>query len=147
MGMNRLLFPLFLLFAVGATAFVLIAVVVARSPYTHANLSPEGYQRTEVTYVGEERPFQGFRLADPRLASSGDPVADGRLLFIKYGCASCHGLEGQGGALSHNIAKERASTITRRVRKGFKTMPSFDPQVLPDKDLEKIITFLKSLEK
>ena len=57
-------------------AFTLIAVVIARSPYTHGNLRPEGYNRTDVIYLGEEHPFEGIWLADPGLASSGDPAQD-----------------------------------------------------------------------
>lgn len=125
-------------------AFTLIAVVIARSPYTHGNLRPEGYDRTDVIYLGEKHPYEGMGLADPRLASTGDPAQDGRALFFGYGCASCHGLQGKGGAVGDDISEDSASTIDRRVRRGPKTMPSFDPSVLSDIDLEKLIAFLKS---
>ena len=125
-------------------AFTLIAVVIARSPYTHGNLRPEGYDRTDVIYLGEEHPFEGIGLADPGLASTGDPAQDGRVLFFGYGCASCHGLNGQGQAVGKDLSKSDAEEISKEVRKGPKTMPSFDPSVLSDVDLEKLIAFLKS---
>jgi len=125
-------------------AFTLIAVVIARSPYTHGNLRPEGYDRTDVIYLGEEHPFEGIGLADPRLASTGDPAQDGRVLFFGYGCASCHGLKGQGAAVGKDLSKADAEEISREVRRGPKTMPSFDLSVLSDADLEKLIAFLQS---
>jgi len=125
-------------------AFTLIAVIIARSPYTHGNLRPEGYDRTDIIYLGEEHPFDGFPLADPALASTGDPAQDGRVLFFGYGCASCHGLKGQGAAVGKDLSKADAEEISKEVRRGPKTMPSFDPSVLPDSDLQKLIAFLKS---
>jgi len=125
-------------------AFTLIAVIIARSPYTHGNLQPEGYNRTDIIYLGEEHPFAGIPLADPALASAGDPAQNGRVLFFGYGCASCHGLKGEGGPVGKKIAGASELRISRQVRAGPKTMPSFDPSVLPDSDLQKLIAFLQS---
>jgi len=125
-------------------AFTLIAVIIARSPYTHGNLRPEGYNRTDIIYLGEEHPFEGIGLADPRLASTGDPAQDGGVLFFGYGCASCHGLQGKGGAVGKNLSSANSEEISDNVRQGPKTMPPFDSSVLPDSDLQKLIAFLKS---
>jgi len=125
-------------------AFTLIAVVIARSPYTHGNLRPEGYNRTDIIYLGGDHPYDGFPLADPALASTGDPAQDGGVLFFGYGCASCHGLQGKGAAVGKDLSKADAEEISQQVRRGPKTMPSFDPSVLPDSDLQKLIAFLKS---
>lgn len=127
-------------------AFTLIAVVIARSPYTHGNLRFAGYDRTEIAYLGEEHPFEGLALADPQLASTGDPLLDGQALFLRYGCASCHGLKGQGAAWSKEIFDERPSTIARKVRRGPETMPAYSESLLPDDELDKLIAFLKSVE-
>ena len=125
-------------------AFTLIVIIIARSPYTHGNLRPEGYDRTVVIYLGEEHPFPGIGLADPSLASTGDPAQDGRILFFRYGCASCHGLNGQGQAVGKDLSKSDAEEISKEVRRGPKTMPAFEPETLPEADLEKLIAFLRS---
>ena len=134
------------LITISGLAFTLIAIVIARSPYTHGNLSPQGYGRTEIAVVGEEQPFEGLGLADPQLAQTGDPVQDGRALFFQYGCASCHGLKGQGGAVGKDLGSANAEEISDEVRQGPKTMPSFDASLLPDSDLQKLIAFLRSIE-
>ena len=133
------------LITISGLAFTLIGIVIARSPYTHGNLSPEGYHRTEIALVGEEQPFEGLGLADPRLAQTGDPVQDGRVLFFGYGCASCHGFQGQGAIVGKDLGNSDAEEISEEVRKGPKTMPSFDATLLPDSDLQKLIAFLRSI--
>ena len=125
-------------------AFTLIAIIIARSPYTHGNLRPEGYNRTDIIYLGEDHPFDGIALADPSLASTGDPVQDGRVLFFGYGCASCHGLQGKGGAVGKNLSSANSEEISDNVRQGPKTMPAFETGTLSDGDLTKLIAFLKS---
>ncbi len=132
------------LIAISGLAFTLIAIVIARSPYTHGNLSPQGYDRTEIAYVGEEAPFDGLGLADPQLARTGDPVQDGRALFFQYGCTSCHGFQGQGGTLGADLDEASPSEIRREVRKGPEGMPAYVSSFLSDDDLEKIIAFLTS---
>ena len=126
-------------------ALTLIVVIIYRSPYTHGNLSPEGYNRTDVIRLGEAHPFTGIGLADPSIALTGDPVQDGGALFFGYGCASCHGLQGQGGPVGKDLSKSDSEEITDEVRKGPKTMPAFESGVLSDSDLEKLIAFLRSV--
>ena len=128
-------------------AFTLVAVVIARSPYTHGNLRPEGYDRTEIARVGQEAQFEGVGLADPQLASIGDAAQDGRALFFQYGCASCHGLKGQGGAVGADLDVDdiNLSEFGREVRKGPKGMPSFTEETISEQDLEKLYSFLESV--
>jgi mono/diheme cytochrome c family protein len=135
------------LIAISGLAFTLIAIVIARSPYTHGNLSPQGYDRTEIAYIGEEAPFDGLGLADPQLARTGDPIRDGALLFFQYGCASCHGIRGQGGVLGTDLDEASPSEIRREVRDGPEGMPAFRSDYLSDEDVEKIIAFLTSRDK
>jgi len=142
----RFFVPAVLTFTISGLAFTLIAIVIARSPYTHANLSPEAYDRTEIAYVGEEHPFDGLGLADADLAQTGEPVEDGRALFFRYGCASCHGLKGQGGAVGKDLSEADAEEISEKVRKGPKTMPAYESGTLSESDLEKLIAFLEAAE-
>ena len=130
--------------AISGLAFTLIAIVIARSPYTHGNLSSEGYNRTEIAYVGEEYPFDGLGLADPELARTGDPVQDGRLLFFRYGCTSCHGFQGQGAVVGKDLEEASPSEIRREVRDGPEGMPAYVSSFLSDEDLEEIVAFLMS---
>lgn len=145
--MRNLLLPLFVVFAVGSIAFVLIFVVVARSPYTHANLRPEGYDRTEIALLDEEPPFEGFGLSDPRLADTGDAAQDGQALFFQYGCASCHGLQGQGGTVATDLDVDdmSLSEFQRDVRRGPKGMPSYGEETLSDEVAERMYIFLKAV--
>jgi len=129
---------------ISGLAFTLIAIVIARSPYTHGNLSPAGYHRTEVALVGDERPFEGLELADPRLAQTGDPIQDGRVLFFRYGCASCHGFQGEGATVGKDLEDASPSEIRREVRDGPEGMPAFAAPFLSDEDLDKIVAFLRS---
>ena len=126
-------------------AFTLIAVIIARSPYTHGNLHAEGYNRTDIIYLGQEHAFEGVPLADPALATTGDAAQNGRVLFFGYGCASCHGLQGQGGPVGKEISGDSALKISSKVRDGPKTMPAFDAGVFPDSDLQELIAFLQSV--
>lgn len=125
-------------------ALTLVVVIIYRSPYTHGNLSAEGYDRTDIIYVGDEQPYDGIGLTDLSAALSGDPVQDGSTLFFAYGCASCHGVKGEGSAVGPEIAGDSALKIGTKVREGPKTMPAYDLSVLSDADLEKLVAFLHS---
>jgi mono/diheme cytochrome c family protein len=139
--------PIVVAIMMGGLAFTLVGVIIARSPYTHGNLNPEGYDRTEIAYVGEEPPFEGLGLADPQLANTGDPVQDGKALFFQYGCASCHGTQAQGTTLvDDDIIGYKASRLRGEVRKGPEGMPIFHVGVLSDEDIDKIAAWLASLD-
>lgn len=146
--MNRYFVPAILAFAISGLAITLIVVVVARSPYTHGNLaSAAGYTRTKVAYLGENYVFEGMPLAKPEQAQTGDPLRDGGLLFFRYGCASCHGAAGEGGATGKDLTDTSTSKIEKKVRDGPKGMPAFSSDSLSDSDLEKLITYIQSSEK
>jgi len=128
-------------------AFTLIAIIIARSPYTHGNLRPQGYDRTEIAYAGEEHAYEGLGLADPQLASTGDPAQDGRVLFFKYGCAGCHGLKGKGGPVGTKLDPDEISVgeLQKDVRQGPKGMPAFLEETLSDEEIAKLHAFLQSV--
>ena len=142
MKMRASLFTIAALITVSGLAFTLVGIVIARSPYTHANLSPQGYDRTEVAIVGEEFPFEGLGLADP-FTATGDPVQDGRLLYFQYGCRSCHG-SGVGAIVGEDLDEVSPSEVRREVRDGPGGMPAYSSSLLSDEDLELIIAFLRS---
>ena len=128
-----------------ALAFTLIGVILARSPYTHHNLEPEGYDRTELTSFDEPYPpYKGPGLANPELAHTGDPVRDGEALFFGNGCASCHGLGGRGAVLGGELDIDEFADLLKDVRRGPKGMPGFAEEVLSDEDVEKLFAFLEA---
>jgi mono/diheme cytochrome c family protein len=146
--MNRYFVPAVLTIAISGLAITIIGVVVARSPYTHGNLaSPAGYTRTKVAYLGETYLFEGMPLAKPAEAQTGDAVHDGGLLFFQYGCASCHGASGAGGAVGKDLSDASANKIKTKVRDGPKGMPAFSADALSDADMEKLIAFVQSSQK
>jgi mono/diheme cytochrome c family protein len=132
---------------ISGLAFTLVVVVIAQSPYTHGNLRPEGYDRTDIAFVGDDLPYHGFSLADPESARTGDPVRDGLSIFVGSGCASCHGLTGQGAAVGADLDLDDLDLVDLRkeVRKGPKQMPAFLEQVLSDEEIEKVFAFLESV--
>ncbi len=145
--MSRFFVPAVFLALISGLAFGLIVGVVARSPETHANVRPEGFDRTPIGYVGEEIPYTGIGLADPGLALNADPVARGRLLFLGYGCAACHGLASQGGVVGPNLDLEELwlEDFRLAVRSGPGGMPVFMEEILNNDDLDTIYAFLKMI--
>lgn len=144
--MGRYFVPAVVLAAVSGLAFVLIAVIVARSPYTHGNLSPpDEYTRTPLSFVGEEYEFHGLGLDGLARPETDSPEELGRYLFIMAGCALCHGPQGQGGVVGPDLREATRSEILRAIRKGPKGMPSFTDDVLSDDDRENIVAYLLSL--
>lgn len=131
--------PTALLFAVSGLALTLTAGIIARSPYTHGNLSPAGYDRTDVIYLGEKLPVQrGPAGKDSRA----EPAISGRALFIGLNCAACHGLKGQGGVFAPVIVGTDAETLATYTRKSPSGMPSFEG--LTEDDLNALAAFLRA---
>lgn len=142
--MNKFFVPAILTLTISGLAITLIAIVIARSPYTHGNLSAKGYGRTTVAYVGQQYQFEGTGLTDPSLAGGSDAVSNGKMLFLQAGCASCHGLNAQGGAVGPKIAGSSASKVLQRVRSPRGGMPAYPATVLSDDQVKQIAAFLAS---
>jgi len=145
--MSRFFVPAVFLTLISGLAFGLIVGIVARSPETHANVRPEGFDRTPIGYVGDEIPYTGIGLADPGLVLNADPVTRGRLLFLGNGCAACHGLASEGGVVGPNLDLEELdrSDFGPVVRSGPGGMPIFAEEILSDDDLDTIYAFLKAI--
>lgn len=143
--MSRYFIPSVLAATISGLAVVLIWGIVARSPETHANVRPEGFDRAPISYVGQDSPFTGVGLADPQPAA--DPASRGRFLFFGLGCATCHGLAGQGGVVGPRLDPRElgAGDLRQDVRRGPRGMPAFDDTTVSDEDLEAIFRYLQSL--
>src|SRR5262245_59292494 len=78
--------------------------------------------------------------------NNGDPKK-GRQLFVKYGCYTCHGYEGQGTAAGAHLAPRPIATaaLIAYVRHPGGQMPPYTAKVVPDADLVDIRAFLASV--
>ncbi|MCL1599871.1 MAG: cytochrome c, partial [Actinomycetia bacterium] len=133
-----------------ATAAVITAtgmvIVFVRAPVANTHITdPHTYTRTPIAYIDTAFPYIGFGLEDEIAVDTGDAVADGSLLFFKYGCAACHGLNGQGATVGPELAGETGSfgNFAEDVREGPKGMPAYGEAAISDENLQKIHAFLK----
>ncbi len=145
--MNRFFVPAVLAATISGLGFGLVVGIIARSPETHANVHPEGFDRTPIGYIGEQANFESLGLADPGLLTAAGPEERGRLLFLGAGCVTCHGLANQGGVVGPvlDIGELTLSDFRRAVQTGPRGMPVFPEEMLSDDDLEAIYAFLEAL--
>ena len=81
-------------------------------------------------------------------AASAQPAGDaerGKAAFLRYGCYTCHGFEGQG-VPGRKLAPNPLpySAFSNFVRTSPGEMPTFTQKVLPDQDLADIHAYLRS---
>jgi len=74
--------------------------------------------------------------------------AQGRELFVTYGCWQCHGYEGQGSIAGVRIAPTLLpyAAFEQLVRRPANVMPAYAPSALPDDVLQDIFAFVQSVE-
>jgi mono/diheme cytochrome c family protein len=132
----------------GLVAFLALVVLMigARSPYTHANLA-EGfdprYYRTAQILVSADTVFAG--LSRDVAPAGANPVTRGASLYVTQGCASCHALEGRGGPVGPRLVGVDDETVANRVRQGPVGMPRFSAAGLTDAEISDITAYLRSL--
>ncbi len=129
--------------ATGLMGFIAIGLLalLLRGPETHSNLNPEGYDRTAVAYLEASYLYAGLGHAEESL--SGDAIADGRVLFMSAGCASCHGVNAQGTAAARSPAfatRDWLDSVTRSGQPGG--MPAYSESDLSNGQLDAIHAFL-----
>ncbi len=124
--------------AVLLIGFTLIGIL-ARSPDTRANFqdAPEGYDRTELSSIGAEDEFEGL---NPLLGDS--PQAN----YVGAGCASCHGLSGEGAVVGPDIWGKNFEDMLEVVRDGEHGMPVYGPDRLTDAQIEALTNYLNELK-
>jgi hypothetical protein len=122
-----------------------MVIVFVRAPVANSHvIDPEGYDRTIVNYLDVTYPYDGFGLDDESLAQTGDPIADGEVLYFQFACAACHGLGGKGAIVAPELVDELGSlgSFTTDVREGPKGMPLYDEATISDENIEKIYAYL-----
>ncbi len=142
---RNLLMPTFIGGAVVVLGLTLVTIV-ARGPYTHANLNlgfDHSYTRTQQMLVGAPVPEAGGMPVAP----SNDQVQLGRQLFVSEGCASCHGLDGKGGIIGPSIVGTKAEKLRVETTVGPKGMPPYATGALTDQDLAAIAAYLDEMAK
>ena len=143
---QNMLLPAFIGSAVLLIALTLLTIV-ARSPYTHSNLNTDfdsRYTRTDQIVVGAPIPFGTDRLAVPPAKVQ---VEFGKQLFIANNCASCHGLDGEGGIVGPFILGKKAEELRTVTNIGPKGMPAYAPDALSNEDLAAIAAYLSIISK
>jgi mono/diheme cytochrome c family protein len=85
-------------------------------------------------------------------AASAADASKGKAAFLNYGCWQCHGIEGQGSAVT-SLGKVLAPDplpydgFSAFVRSTNRAMPPYSEKVLPNGDLEDIHAYLASIPK
>ena len=73
-------------------------------------------------------------------------AANGRKLFVSFGCYQCHGYEGQGGeALRIAPSPYPFDAFAAKVRKPANEMPAYAPEVLSDADLQALYRYVRAI--
>lgn len=144
--MNRkLVIPLIAAIWVVAVPATLIGIILF-GPYTHGNLATEyqaGYVRTQQIVIGTPTVYDGPGL-DNSVVLSNDVVERGQQLLVGKGCATCHGLDGEGGPVGVPLTGADAARMRMITSQGPHGMPRFDASTLSDEDLSAIAAYIAS---
>jgi ubiquinol-cytochrome c reductase cytochrome c subunit len=86
----------------------------------------------------------------PDVDLSDADFADGGIIY-RSNCQACHGAAGGGGALSYGSAAPRLDPATPEqtaaaVRVGPGQMPTFDPEIISDDELNDLVRYVEYLE-
>ena len=73
-------------------------------------------------------------------------AANGRKLFVSFGCYQCHGYEAQGGSAGPRLAPRPMAyaQFTKYVRHPTNEMPPFTEKIVKDSELADIHAFLRA---
>jgi ubiquinol-cytochrome c reductase cytochrome c subunit len=80
-------------------------------------------------------------------APAGGNADNGKRLFVKLGCYTCHGYQGQGGGAGAKLAPRpiAAAALIAYVRHPSGSMPPFTSKVASDAELTDIRAYLASV--
>lgn len=92
--------------------------------------------------------LMGLAFAAAMLGQSKSGNAEnGKKLFVKFGCYTCHGYQGQGGAAGARLAPKpiALAALIAYARHPSGSMPPFTDKVVTDAELTDIHSFLASV--
>lgn len=103
-----------------------------------------------LLFVVIARGMGAYAQAPQQNKSAGDGEGNasrGKELFVKNACYQCHGYEGQGGSAGARIAPDPLpwQAMAAYIRKPAGAMPPFTSKLLPDKDVQDIYAYLKTV--
>lgn len=80
-------------------------------------------------------------------APSADDAGQGKDIFMKEACYTCHGTAGEGGAMGPQIAHVglTADAIKQQLRDPQAQMPAYTAKVLSDAQVADIAAYIQSL--
>ena len=72
-------------------------------------------------------------------------AANGRKLFVSFGCYQCHGYEAQGGSAGPRLAPRPIAyaQFVKYVRHPTNEMPPFTEKIVKDTELNDVYAFLR----
>ena len=73
-------------------------------------------------------------------------AANGRKLFVSFGCYQCHGYEAQGGSAGPRLAPRPIAyaNFMKYVRHPTNEMPPFTEKIVKDAELNDVYAFLRA---
>jgi mono/diheme cytochrome c family protein len=119
-------------------AFVLVAALPAAvPPSAGSSLRPATALRTTQAETAPRTP-----------AAPKSDAANGKKLFVSFGCYQCHGYEGQGSTATGPRLAPRPipfAAFTKQLRRPSNEMPPYTAKVTTDAQLADIYAFLQSI--
>lgn len=94
---------------------------------------------TVVTFAQDDH-NDDMTMPDPALVERGYEV------FVANNCTACHGQNAQGTDIAPALAGHSEFAVRRQVRAPVGIMIVFDPDAIPEADLEALIAYITSLE-
>jgi mono/diheme cytochrome c family protein len=116
-------------------AFGCVAVMVVAGPLA-AGSSPQA----------EPAPRTQSAPAQQNANAPAGNAANGRKLFVSFGCYQCHGYEAQGGAAGPRLAPRPIAyaQFMKYVRHPTNEMPPFTEKIVKDTELNDVYAFLRA---
>lgn len=81
-------------------------------------------------------------------AESAPSAARGKQTFMRVGCYTCHGTEGQGSGSGTKLAPDPlpAEALAQFLRNAAGFMPSYGETILPDSEVADIAAYLQTIK-
>jgi len=101
-------------------------------------------------------PSSGQKKKPAKPTASAKLIGEGKKVYEKNGCATCHAIKGQGGKTGPELTTvgktRKPDWLSKQIRdpKQFKSdslMPAYGEDLITAKDLKSLIAYLSSLKK